>query len=75
MERKWEAIDAKIISSKKDASKNHPYNKDLMDIIAQCDDWEIKIFLIDQGSTTYILYKDSFERLHLNVEDLKIFHR
>lgn len=44
-----------------------------MVITVRCDEWEIKEILAGQGSSADILYWDTFERFHLNLEDLKPF--
>lgn len=44
-----------------------------MVIIVWCDELEIKRVLVDQGSYVDILYWDAFEKLLLNLEDLRPF--
>lgn len=56
---------------KKDIVGIHPYNDDPMVIDVKWEEWEIKRVLLDQGSSTNIPYWDAFERLCLDLEDLK----
>lgn len=39
----------------------------------RCDVWEIKRVLVNQGRYADILYSNAFERLHLDLDDLKVF--
>lgn len=57
----------------KDTIGIHPHNEDPMVITIRCDQWEIRRVLIDQGTSTDILYWDVFERFHLDPDDLKPF--
>lgn len=66
-----EAQEAKIIFFERDVFDIHPQNDDLMVITIQWDEWEIKTVLIDQESSSDILYWDAFERLLQYLEDLK----
>lgn len=49
-------LKVEISFSKKDLVGIHPYNDDPMVITMRCGDWEIKIVLVDQGSSVDILY-------------------
>lgn len=61
-----EAPEVVIVFSEKDVSGIHPHNDDLMVISVKFEEWEIKRVLMDQGSSTNILYWDAFERMHLD---------
>lgn len=62
-----------ITLSKNDVASIHPHDNDPMVITMRCDDWEIKRVLIGQESFADILYRDTFERLRLDMDDLKAF--
>lgn len=62
-----------IIFSEEDMFDIHSHKNDPMVIIVKCEEWDIKRVLVDQGSSTNILYLDAFERFHLDHEDLKPF--
>lgn len=51
----------------------HPHNDDLMVMAVKCEECDIKRILVDQGTSSDILYWDAFERLCLDLEDLKPF--
>lgn len=67
------ALESEITFSKRDTKGIHQYNNDLMVITITYDDWEIKRMSIDQGRYVDILYWDAFERLRLDLDDLKAF--
>lgn len=51
----------------------HPHNDGPMIIIVRCDEWEIKRVLVSHENFAHTLYQDAFERLHLDLENLKPF--
>lgn len=59
-----------ISFSGKELTNIHPHNDDPVVITIICDKWEIKRVLVDQGSSTNILYWEAFETIHLDLEDL-----
>lgn len=67
------ALEVKISFSEKDAICIHPHNDDPIIITIRCDECEIIRVMVYKGSSTDILYLDSFERLRLNLDDLKGF--
>lgn len=73
--KEWESKmpEVEITFSKKNASDIHVHNDDRIIIIMRYGDWEIKRALVDQGSSTYIIYWDKFKRHHLDPNDLKYF--
>lgn len=63
-----EAPLATIIFSEEDMFGIHSHNNDPMVIIVKYEERDIKRVLVDQGSSTNILYLDAFDRLHLDHE-------
>lgn len=60
-----------IVLLEEDMLNIHSHHDDPMVIIVKCKDWEIKRFLVDQGSSANLLYYDAFGIFHLDPEDLK----
>lgn len=67
---KPKAFEREISFSKKDATNIHLHNDDRLVIIGTYVGCEIRRVLVDQGSSAYILYRDAYERLCLNPDDL-----
>lgn len=60
------APEAVIAFSEEDVFGVHPHNDDPMVITVKCEEWEIKGFLVYQGSSVDIMYWNSFEMLCLD---------
>lgn len=65
------ALEVVIVFSEEDAFDVHHHNNDHVVIIVKYEEWEIKIVLVDMGSSVDMLYWDPFERLCLDPEDFK----
>lgn len=66
-------MDSRITFSEKDSTSIHPRDNDPMVITVKCDHWEINKVVINHLSYVNILYSDTIERLHLDLDDLITF--
>lgn len=58
---------------KEDALRLNPHDNDPTVIIVQHSNWDVKRVLIDLGSSADVLFRDAFNKLHLDSNEVNVF--